>query len=202
MINVVKQFTIIINFELYNESSKSYNYFKTLLLTPYIVWLLLIESYFLGFIFFLISGISDALDGFIAKRFNQKTLLGSYLDPIADKFLIVSAIVLLGYNGYVPIWLIIIIVSRDIAIFGAVIISWMLGTNLRIEPLIISKINTFLQLFYIVMTFAVILNNKFLTELILSIHDATTYLIAVSTILSWLFYLRVWLINVNSVNKD
>ena len=173
-----------------------------LLLTPYIVWLLLIESYFLGFIFFLISGISDALDGFIAKRFNQKTLLGSYLDPIADKFLIVSAIVLLGYNGYVPIWLIIIIVSRDIAIFGAVIISWMLGANLRIEPLIISKINTFLQLFYIVMTFAVILNNKFLTELILSIHDVTTYLIAVSTILSWLFYLRVWLINVNSVNKN
>ena len=94
----------------------------------------------------MISGISDALDGFIAKRFNQKTLLGSYLDPIADKFLIVSAIVLLGYNGYVPIWLIIIIVSRDIAIFGAVIISWMLGTNLRIEPLIISKINTFLQI--------------------------------------------------------
>ena len=173
-----------------------------LLLTPYIVWLLLIESYFLGFIFFLISGISDALDGFIAKRFNQKTLLGSYLDPIADKFLIVSAIVLLGYNGYVPIWLIIIIVSRDIAIFGAVIISWMLGTNLRIEPLIISKINTFLQLFYIVMTFAVILKNEFLTELILSIHDVTTYLIAVSTILSWLFYLRVWLINVNSVNKN
>ena len=173
-----------------------------LLLTPYIVWLLLIESYFLGFIFFLISGISDALDGFIAKRFNQKTLLGSYLDPIADKFLIVSAIVLLGYNGYVPIWLIIIIVSRDIAIFGAVIISWMLGTNLRIEPLIISKINTFLQLFYIVMTFAVILNNEFLTELILSIHGFTTYLIAVSTILSWLFYLRVWLINVNSVNKN
>ena len=173
-----------------------------LLLTPYIVWLLLIESYFLGFIFFLLSGISDALDGFLAKRFNQKTLLGSYLDPIADKFLIVSAIVLLGYNGYVPIWLIIIIVSRDIAIFGAVIISWMLGTNLRIEPLIISKINTFLQLFYIVMTFAVILNNEFLTELILSIHDVTTYLIAVSTILSWLFYLRVWLINVNSVNKN
>ena len=173
-----------------------------LLLTPYIVWLLLIESYFLGFIFFLLSGISDALDGFLAKRFNQKTLLGSYLDPIADKFLIVSAIVLLGYNGYVPIWLIIIIVSRDIAIFGAVIISWMLGANLRIEPLIISKINTFLQLFYIVMTFAVILNKTFLTELILSIHGFTTYLIAFSTILSWLFYLRVWLINVNSVNKN
>ena len=173
-----------------------------LLLTPYIVWLLLIESYFLGFIIFLLSGISDALDGFIAKRFNQKTLLGSYLDPIADKFLIVSAIVLLGYSGHVPIWLIIIIVSRDIAIFGAVIISWMLGTNLRIEPLIISKVNTFLQLFYIFLTFAVILNNEFLPELIISIHAITTYFIAFSTILSWLFYLRIWLINVNSENKN
>ena len=173
-----------------------------LLLTPYIVWLILSENYVLGFIFFLISGVSDALDGFIAKRFNQHTLLGSYLDPIADKFLIVSSIVLLGYNGYVPIWLIIIIVSRDIAIFGAVIISWMLGTNLRIEPLIISKINTFLQIFYIVITFIVILNNQFLNELITSIHEITTYLIAISTILSWMSYLKVWLINVNSVDKN
>ena len=173
-----------------------------LLLTPYIVWLILSESYVLGFIFFLISGVSDALDGFIAKRFNQQTLLGSYLDPIADKFLIVSSIVLLGYNGYVPIWLIIIIVSRDIAIFGAVIISWMLGTNLRIEPLIISKVNTFLQIFYIVTTFIVILNNQILNELTTSIHVITTYLIAISTILSWMSYLKVWLINVNSIDKN
>ena len=173
-----------------------------LLLTPYIVWLILSESYVLGFIFFLISGVSDALDGFIAKRFNQQTLLGSYLDPIADKFLIVSSIVLLGYNGYVPIWLIIIIVSRDIAIFGAVIISWMLGTNLRIEPLIISKVNTFLQIFYIVTTFIVILNNQILNELTTSIHGITTYLIAISTILSWMSYLKVWLINVNSIDKN
>ena len=142
-----------------------------LLLTPYIVWLILSESYFLGFIFFLLSGFSDALDGFIAKKFNQQTLLGSYLDPIADKFLIVSSIV-------------------------------MLGTNLRIEPLIISKINTFLQIFYIVITFLVILNNQLLIELTTSIHGITTYLIAISTILSWMSYLKVWLINVNSVNKN
>ena len=154
-----------------------------LLLTPYIVWLILSENYFLGFIFFLLSGLSDALDGLIAKRFNQQTLLGSYLDPIADKFLIVSSIVLLGYNGYVPI-------------------SWMLGTNLRIEPLIISKINTFLQIFYIVITFIVILDNHILSELTTSIHEITTYLIAISTILSWMSYLKVWLINVNKANKD
>ena len=172
-----------------------------LLITPYIVWLLLIENYFLGFVFFLLSGISDALDGFIAKKFNQTTLLGSYLDPIADKFLIVSAIVLLGYNGHVPIWLIIIIVSRDIAIFGAVIISWMLGTNLRIEPLLISKINTFLQILYIVLTFMIILNDKYLEQLVLTLHEINTFLIALTTIISWLSYLKIWLINVHSVNK-
>ena len=172
-----------------------------LLITPYIVWLLLIESYLFGFIFFLLCGISDALDGYLAKRFNQKTLLGSYLDPIADKFLIVSAIVLLGYNGYVPVWLIIIIVSRDIAIFGAVIISWMLGTNLRIEPLLISKINTFLQILYIILTFMVILNDIYFEQLMLSLHEIITFLIAITTIISWLSYLKIWLINVNQVNK-
>ena len=123
------------------------------------------------------------------------------MDPIADKFLIVSAIVLLGYNGYVPVWLIIIIVSRDIAIFGAVIISWMLGTNLRIEPLLISKINTFLQILYIILTFMVILNDRYFEQFMLSLHEINTFLIAITTIISWLSYLKIWLINVNQVNK-
>tara|TARA_Y100000590_G_scaffold460162_1_gene618871 strand:+ start:369 stop:935 length:567 start_codon:yes stop_codon:yes gene_type:complete len=173
-----------------------------LLLTPYIVWLILSESYFLGFLFFVISGISDGLDGFIAKKLNQKTLLGSYLDPIADKFLIVSSIVLLGYNGYVPIWLIIIIVSRDIAILGAVIISWMLDTNLKIEPLIVSKINTFLQIFYITLTFATVLNTNYLINFQNIAFIVTTYLIAFTTIVSWLSYLRIWLLNMNVINNE
>ncbi|SVD79265.1 uncharacterized protein METZ01_LOCUS432119, partial [marine metagenome] len=120
-----------------------------LFLTPLIVWLVLTENYILGFIFFVFSGLSDALDGYLAKKFNQSSLLGSYLDPIADKVLIVSTILVLGYNGLVPIWLIIIIVSRDIAIFGAVLISFIIGSNLKIKPLTVSKINTFLQIFYI-----------------------------------------------------
>jgi len=173
-----------------------------LLLTPYIVWLILSENYFLGFLFFVISGISDGLDGLIAKKLNQKTLLGSYLDPIADKLLIVSSIVLLGYNGHVPIWLVIIIVSRDIAILGAVIISWMLNTNLKIEPLIISKINTFLQIFYITLTFATVLNANYLINFQNLAFVTTTYLIAFTTILSWISYLRIWLLNMNVINNQ
>jgi len=173
-----------------------------LLLTPYIVWLILSEKYLLGFLCFIISGISDGLDGFLAKKFNQKTLLGSYLDPIADKFLIMSSIVLLGYNGFVPIWLVIIIVSRDIAILGAVIISWMLNTNLKIEPLIISKFNTFFQIFYIALIFIIILNNRYFISFQSTLFELTTYLIALLTVVSWLSYLRVWLFNMSEADKS
>ena len=96
-----------------------------LLFTPIIIWLIFSSYYSLGLIFFVLSGLSDALDGFIAKQFNQSTILGSYLDPIADKTLIVSSILALGYMGAIPSWLIILIVSRDFAILGAVIISWL-----------------------------------------------------------------------------
>ena len=120
-----------------------------LLLTPIIIWLIFSNYYKLGMIFFVLSGLSDALDGFIAKQFDQKTVLGSYLDPIADKALIVSSILALGYVGAIPPWLIILIVSRDLAILGAVIISWLIESSLKIEPIISSKINTFLQIFYI-----------------------------------------------------
>tara|TARA_B100001996_G_scaffold24899_1_gene19279 strand:+ start:1637 stop:2212 length:576 start_codon:yes stop_codon:yes gene_type:complete len=172
-----------------------------LLLTPYIVWLILSEKYILGFLCFILSGISDGLDGFLAKKFNQKTLLGSYLDPIADKFLIMSSIVLLGYNGFVPIWLVIIIVSRDIAILGAVIISWMLNTNLKIEPLIISKFNTFFQIFYIALIFFIIINDRYFISFQSILFELTTYLIALLTVVSWFSYLKVWLFNVSEVDK-
>ena len=173
-----------------------------LLLTPYIVWLILSEKYLLGFFCFIISGFSDGLDGFLAKKFNQKTLLGSYLDPIADKFLIMSSIVLLGYNGFVPIWLVIIIVSRDIAILGAVIISWMLNTNLKIEPLIISKFNTFFQIFYIALIFIIIINDRYFISFQNTLFELTTYLIALLTIVSWLSYLKVWLFNMSEADES
>ena len=173
-----------------------------LFLTPLIVWLVLTENYILGFIFFVFSGLSDALDGYLAKKFNQSSLLGSYLDPIADKILIVSTILVLGYNGLVPIWLIIIIVSRDIAIFGAVLISFIIGSNLKIKPLTVSKINTFLQIFYIGIIFLIQFDIFLPEESIRIFYLLVTYLIAISTIVSWLFYLQLWLINMNVINSN
>src|SRR5262249_30676988 len=72
--------------------------------------------------------------------------LGAYLDPIADKTLLVSIYVTLGLAGHLPVWLVIAVVSRDILIVGAVVLSWMLSRPLTMHPLLISKVNTFAQI--------------------------------------------------------
>ena len=81
----------------------------------------------IAFLLFLAAGISDAVDGFLAKRFGMTTELGAYLDPLADKALIVSIYVTLGITGVIPRWLVILVVSRDIMIVGAVMLSWLVG---------------------------------------------------------------------------
>ena len=173
-----------------------------LLVTPIIIWLIFSHYYSFALIFFILSGLSDALDGFIAEKFNQKTVLGSYLDPIADKTLIVSSILALAYVGSIPSWLVILIVSRDLAILGAVIVSWLAEGGLKIEPIISSKINTFLQIVYIGL---LLLNNSIsdsINDLPIFILPAFSILIAFSTLGSWFSYLLLWLRSMGIVNDS
>ena len=172
-----------------------------LLFTPIIIWLIFSSYYYLGLIFFVLSGLSDALDGFIAKQFNQRTILGSYLDPVADKTLIVSSILALGYMGAIPSWLIILIVSRDLAILGAVIISWLVERSLKIEPIISSKINTFLQIFYIGLILLSLSSKEEIVYLNIFILPTFSILIALSTLTSWFSYLILWLRSMGIINK-
>ena len=172
-----------------------------LLFTPIIIWLIFSSYYYLGLIFFVLSGLSDALDGFIAKQFNQRTILGSYLDPVADKTLIVSSILALGYMGAIPSWLIILIVSRDLAILGAVIISWLVERSLKIEPIISSKINTFLQIFYIGLILLNLSSKEEIVYLDIFILPTFSILIALSTLTSWFSYLILWLRSMGIINK-
>ena len=90
-----------------------------ILLVPVVVWAIATGQMQLAFLLFLAAGISDAVDGFLAKRFGMTTELGAYLDPLADKALIVSIYVTLGITGVIPLWLVILVVSRDIMIVGA-----------------------------------------------------------------------------------
>ena len=98
-----------------------------ILSVPVIVWAITSGEMMMAFILFLAAGISDAVDGYLAKRFNMASELGAYLDPLADKALIVSIYVSLGIAGAIPRWLVIFVVSRDIMIVGAVILTWLIG---------------------------------------------------------------------------
>ena len=87
-----------------------------------------------AFFLFIVAGVSDAVDGWLAKSFGWTTELGAYLDPLADKLLIVSIFLALGVGGKLPLWLVITVVSRDILIVIAVVLSWLLGNPVRIHP--------------------------------------------------------------------
>jgi cardiolipin synthase len=117
-----------------------------ILLVPLVVWLTITGEPTAAFVLFVVAGISDAADGFIAKRYGWQTELGSYLDPIADKALLVTLYVTLGLEDHLPVWLVIAVVSRDVLIVGAFLLSWVLDRKVAIEPLPISKVNTFAQI--------------------------------------------------------
>jgi cardiolipin synthase len=119
-----------------------------ILSVPIVVWAIAANEMLFAFVLFLAAGISDAVDGFLAKRFDMKSELGAYLDPLADKVLIVSIYVALGITQEVPRWLVILVVSRDLMIVGAVMLSWLVGKPVSVRPLVISKINTVAQILF------------------------------------------------------
>ncbi len=113
---------------------------------PVVFWLLLSGRYQAAFFLFVAAGVSDAIDGWLAKRYNWQTELGAYLDPLADKLLIVCIFVAMGWRGELPSWLVIAVVSRDLLIVTGVMLAWLLDHPVIIKPLIVSKLNTFAQL--------------------------------------------------------
>ena len=117
-----------------------------ILLVPLLVWLIIDQEMLAAFLVFLLAGFSDAADGFLAKRFGWHTELGAYLDPIADKALLVTIYVTLGLSGHLPVWLVIAVVSRDILIVGAVLLAWMMSRPITVKPLLVSKVNTCCQI--------------------------------------------------------
>ncbi|MEZ5875826.1 MAG: CDP-alcohol phosphatidyltransferase family protein [Hyphomicrobiales bacterium] len=113
---------------------------------PLLVWLIIDQEMFAAFLLFMLAGLSDGADGYLAKRFGWHTELGAYLDPIADKALLVSIYVTLGLAGHLPVWLVIAVVSRDVLIVGAVLLAWMMSRPISVKPLLVSKVNTLSQI--------------------------------------------------------
>ncbi|HEX4191964.1 MAG TPA: CDP-alcohol phosphatidyltransferase family protein [Stellaceae bacterium] len=159
-----------------------------LLAVPLVVWLILSGDYVWTFWLFAAASVSDAIDGYVAKHFNQRTDLGALLDPIADKALIVSLFVTLGLAGDLPTWLVILVVFRDLLIIGGFLLAATLTQPIAWRPLMVSKVNTTLLLVLVTGMLAKLAfgfdDRGILTDLI--------YLAGVTTVASGAAYLVRW----------
>jgi len=158
---------------------------------PVICWALLSGQDSVAFVVFVCAGISDAVDGFLAKRFDWRTELGAYLDPLADKLLIVSIFIALGVRDELPLWLVIAVVSRDILIVAAVLLAWLLDQPVRIKPLAISKANTALQ----ILLAAVALADAAFSLGLSGARLLLAWITGALTLLSLAAYLRAWFVH-------
>jgi cardiolipin synthase len=159
-----------------------------LLLVPLAIWLILGGRYGTAFWVFVAAGVSDGLDGFIAKRFDLRTRLGAMLDPIADKALIVSVFVALGAAGELPSWLVILVVFRDAMIVGGYLVALAMGAPRQIDPLYISKLNTLVQITLVAFELARLglgAEARTATWLLIWLTGATTTLSGFSYLVRW-----------------
>jgi cardiolipin synthase len=116
-----------------------------IILTPIFIIYLLNEQLLSALVVFVVCGVSDGLDGFLARLLKQKSVLGAYLDPIADKLILVSSFVVLAVMNFIPSWLAVIVITRDVLISLGVIVLLIYRMEIRIRPSILSKITTCLQ---------------------------------------------------------
>ncbi|MEN8131794.1 MAG: CDP-alcohol phosphatidyltransferase family protein [Pseudomonadota bacterium] len=157
------------------------------LLVPLMVWLLLKGRFTPALGVFALMGASDALDGYLAKRYGWQTNLGKFMDPLADKTMLISAYVTLGWLGLIPIWLVILVILRDVIILGGAVAYHVLTRHLNMVPSLLSKLNTVAQ---IILVLAVIFDQLVgLPSLLLQILIGLTL---VTTITSGLGYVIDW----------
>lgn len=168
------------------------------ILVPVVFWLLLSDRVQAAFFVFVLAGLSDALDGFLAKRFGWQTELGAYLDPLADKLLVTCIFVAMGVLGELPSWLVIAVVSRDVLIVIAVLLSWLLGRPLAIRPLAVSKANTVAQL---VLAATVLADTGFGLGLV-TLKMMLIWITAVLTLASLAAYIQAWLRHMAGYESD
>lgn len=163
-----------------------------LVIVPLIISFMVDFRYGLAFWLCIVAGLSDAADGFIAKRYNMATTLGAYLDPLADKALLMSVYVTLGLQGHIQGGLVILIVSRDMLIIGAVVLSYLINHPLQIKPLWISKLNTFAQISLAVLVMA----DLGLGALVGDVGDwirNLVIIVAITTVWSGGLYMLKWI---------
>lgn len=154
-----------------------------ILLSPLFVFLLVYGYPRWALTVFVVAGLTDALDGTVARLWNQRTMLGKYLDPLADKLLLISAFVALGVLSWVPFWLVLIVISRDVVLLVGTVVMHQLQDGFDITPSWLGKVTTFLQVLLVLLILLALVGTE-LTPL----RTACMWLAAAATLLSGLHY--------------
>jgi cardiolipin synthase len=167
-----------------------------ILLVPVFVGLLLYGHYDAALITLLIAALTDVLDGMIARLTDQRTRLGEYLDPLADKLLLMSAIITLSVLDFIPIWAVIVVVSRDAILLAGTVIANLSETNINISPTAMGKGTTFAQVCYVI---AIMLQVT--GQVPVSLVEPFLWVMVILTVGSGVHYLWRGIQYVNGTNK-
>jgi cardiolipin synthase len=159
-------------------------------LVPVLILALHAGAYDMALAVFVVAGVSDAVDGFIAKRFHLESRLGAILDPAADKLLLVTMYAMLAMAGDIPFWLMLTVVFRDFLIVGGYLLYTSMLGPVHMHPSMLSKLNTFTQL---TLVFVVLSSRAFDWGLDVT-TDALSLAVLVTTVASGIHYLWSWLI--------
>lgn len=161
--------------------------FRILLVYP-VVSLMLAGRSDWALALFVVAGVSDAVDGFLAKYFHWQSRLGSYLDPLADKLLLIASYVTLAWLGLIPAWLTVLVILRDAIIFSGAVAYYFLMRPFEGQPLLLSKLNTLVQ---ILLVFAVLVRQTVpsLPDALLTVLIGLT---ALTTLASGAQYVFIW----------
>ena len=158
------------------------------LLVPPVVMLMLNQYFGAALIVFGIAGFSDALDGYLAKRYNWTSRLGGLLDPLADKLLLLSTFITLAWLGWIPLWLVSLVILRDLVIVAGAIVYHMRIEQLDAEPSVVSKLNTVTQILLVL----AVMFTQAIQELPALWLDVLLYSVLATTIWSGLDYIWTW----------
>ena len=158
------------------------------LLVPPVVILLLQERFTAALIVFGVAGLSDGLDGFLARRFDWRSRLGGIMDPLADKLLVVSSFVTLGLLGLIPAWLVLLVILRDLVIIAGATFYHMRIEQFDAEPSVASKLNTAAQVLLVL----AVLYSSGIQALPVMLMDVLLYGVLVTTLWSGFDYVWTW----------
>ena len=158
-----------------------------LLLVPWFAMLLLERQFDLALILFIVMGISDALDGFLARYLKATSALGAGLDPLADKVMLIAAFVMLGHLELLPLWLVTLVVGRDVLVVGGTLLNYLLHPGQKTAVLKVGKVNTFIQ----IITVFCLMGNQ-IVVLPFPVLDVLLWGTVAATLVSGIGYMLVW----------